>query len=200
MRSYFFVVSLVLMLGGFFSFNTTVSATNMMGGSQMMNKMRNLSTISINELKSFYKIPVAGVRINKKTNTVKFLDSKITIPIIAYPDEDNMYAFGVYGLVNPTIVVKKGSVITIKLVNKDDDMPHAIMITKTQPPYNNMPMMMNSVAFGGAVIMPIPKKSNSGYYVDSTIFTATTPGVYYYICQIPGHAAKGMYGKFVVLK
>ncbi|RMF30463.1 MAG: hypothetical protein D6752_04035, partial [Candidatus Nitrosothermus koennekii] len=29
-------------------------------------------------------------------------------------------------------------------------------------------------------------------------FTADTPGTYYYICLVPGHAALGMQGKFIV--
>jgi len=28
--------------------------------------------------------------------------------------------------------------------------------------------------------------------------TAATPGTYYYVCQVPGHAQDGMYGKIVI--
>jgi uncharacterized cupredoxin-like copper-binding protein len=29
-------------------------------------------------------------------------------------------------------------------------------------------------------------------------FRAVTPGIYDYVCQVPGHAQRGMYGKIVV--
>ncbi len=175
---------------------------NMMRANSSQAGMRNraLKIISYKEFKKLNVIPNSGVIVDKKAKTIKFLSSKVVIPVVASPDEDNMYAFGVYGLINPIIVVKKGSVVTIELVNKDDDMYHAIMITKTPPPYNNMPMMMGSIAFRGAMIRPIPKKSDSGYYMDRTTFSPTTTGTYYYICQIPNHAAKGMFSKFIVTK
>ena len=81
-------------------------------------EISNVQTIS--NLSSFNNV-TDNVKINKETNTITFEGNNIIIPFIASPDENNMFAYGVYGLVNPNIVVKKDAKITIKLINKDDD-------------------------------------------------------------------------------
>ncbi len=167
---------------------------------QMMRMMQNskVSIIGKSQLKTFYSVPKEGVVINKKTNTVEFTKDNIVIPIIATPSEDKMFAFGVYGLVNPTIIIKAGATVKLLLVNKDNDMYHAVMITKTPPPYKNMPMMSAKIAFQNACIRPLNKSPNGKYYEGENEFRASTPGTYYYLCQVQDHASKGMYGKLIV--
>lgn len=168
---------------------------------QMMRMMQNskVSIIGKSQLKTFYTVPKEGVVINKKTNTIEFTKDNVVIPIIATPSEDKMFAFGVYELVNPTITVKTGAAVKLLLINKDDDMYHAIMITKTPPPYKNMPPMMSAkIAFQNACIRPLNKSSNGKYYEGENEFRASAPGTYYYICQVQDHASKGMYGKLIV--
>jgi len=49
--------------------------------------------------------------------------------------------------------------------------------------------------------MPRTAKSikKSLYFIGTTAFKAPqNPGTYYYLCQMPGHAKSGMYGKCVV--
>ena len=167
---------------------------------QMMRMMQNskVSIIGKSQLKTFYTVPKEGVVINKKTNTIEFTKDNVVIPIIATPSEDKMFAFGVYGLVNPTIIIKAGATVKLLLVNKDNDMYHAIMITKTPPPYKKMPMMSAKIAFQNACIRPLNKSSNGKYYEGENEFRASIPGTYFYLCQVQDHASKGMYGKLIV--
>jgi len=78
-------------------------------------------------------------------------------------------------------------------------MAHGLIITRLPPPYPYMGTMM--AATGG--IPPLAPRSsdslqNASYAAGTAHFRATTPGTYYYLCQVPGHAQKGMYGKIIV--
>ncbi len=171
---------------------------NMMVG--MMNGRIHVKTINKNELKKLLKTPSKGVKINRKTNTIEYSGKKIIIPIIASPSEKAMYAFGVYGLVNPTIVVHKGTTVKLLFVNKDDDMFHGVMITSAAPPYPYMAMMLAPVVYQSSFIRPVRYYESGGKYPEtSSIFYASKSGIFYYICQVPGHAHDKMYGKFVVV-
>ncbi len=137
--------------------------------------------------------------VNKANNEIEFHGLKITIPIIASPSNGNMYSFGVYGLVNPTIIVPKDSEITLKFVNADDDMYHGVFITNGSPPYPFMGVsMFNRPAFVNSYVEPLAPEESGNYKSLSNTFKADKNGIFYYVCQIMGHAANGMYGKFVI--
>lgn len=184
--------------------NNKMGDKGMMQGSRkmmsngMMKGGMSSKVIDKSQLDVFYKIPDSGVIINKKANTIEFTGKNIKLPVAAAPSRDKMYAFGIYQLVNPTIIIKADTMVKLLLVNKDDDMYHAVMITKTPPPYNNMPMMNAKIALKGAFIKPLNHSSNGKYYEGESVFSASNPGTYYYICQVQDHAAKGMYGKLIV--
>ncbi len=159
-----------------------------------------VSTFNATEVKKLSLIPSTGVKIDKAKNTIEFYGSKVLIPIMASPENGSMYSFGIYGLVNPTIIVHKDAQITVQLVNMDDDMYHGVVITSGAPPYFYMgTMMFDGPAFVNSYIPPLPEEKNSEYPESSTTFTVSTLGTFYYICQVMGHASKGMYGKFVVV-
>ncbi len=46
--------------------------------------------------------------------------------------------------------------------------------------------------------MPVPAPQGGSWYEATTTFMAPTPGTYYYLCPVPGHAQAGMWGKLVV--
>ncbi len=157
------------------------------------------TTISASAISALSTPPGTNVKIDKNSNTVYFYGQNVKIPIIASPENGPMYAFGVYGLVNPTIVVQKDANVTIEFVNGDNDMYHGIVVTAGAPPYYYMgEMMFDGPAFGGAFIQPLPPESNGKFYSSKTTFKASVTGDFYYICQVPGHAENGMYGQFVV--
>lgn len=134
--------------------------------------------------------------IDKNSNTVTFKGQDVNIVLFGGPENaDDKFVVG--GLVNPTINVPKGSKVTLTLINEDMGMPHGMEIIASPPPYAYMSMMQGPV-YPGAYLPVVPQAENEAYPTVSTTFTASQSGTFYYICQVPGHAAKGMYGEIVV--
>jgi plastocyanin len=53
-------------------------------------------------------------------------------------------------------------------------------------------------AFPGAFAPILSDPTSAGQPVETVVFRATAPGTYRYECPVPGHAAMGMQGTFVV--
>lgn len=116
-------------------------------------------------------------------------------------------AFTIYGLVNPTIIIKKGVEVTFDAFDLSDYTYHGLMIVNNSlhPPYNAESLIS---AFNGVsnlskdvvvtgLILPPPIKEN--VYEESVNFYANNTGTYWYVCPVPGHAQLGMYGKIIVI-
>lgn len=160
----------------------------------------NFTVIDKKALDKMYIVPKKGVKIDKIHNSVEFYGKNVSIPIVASPkNTTDMYSFGVYGLINPTIIVYKGAKVTMHLANEDDDMSHNIAIVNNPPPYPYMSMMFNVRIFENSYIPPLPESKGGKYFKLSNSFTVSKTGTFYFICQIMGHAYRGMYGKFVVI-
>ncbi len=144
---------------------------------------------------------LANAIVDKVNNRVTYRGQSIRLVVLggamdgtsAGPAEK----FVVAGLVNPTLNVPKGSRITLELINEDTDMPHGIEVSAIGPPYATMSMMQGGV-YSGSFIAPMNEASSGEFPMASTTFTADKSGTFYYLCQYPGHAAEGMYGKLVV--
>lgn len=134
--------------------------------------------------------------IDKNSNSVTFKGQDVNVVLFGGPQNADD-KFVVSGLVNPTINVPKGSKVTLTLINEDAGMPHGMEIIASPPPYAYMSMMQGPV-YPGAYLPVVPQAANEVYPTASTTFTAFQSGTFYYICQVPGHAAKGMYGEIVV--
>ena len=140
-----------------------------------------------------------GAKIDRKANTVTYSGGSATLVALASPDSTPNMTWEIDGLVNPTIVVRPGTHVTVRLVNTDWGYMHGFELTQTPPPYPFMSMMGISNNF---LLMPLAERttknlSTAQYYSSSGSFTATS-GTYYYLCPFPGHAEQGMYGKLVV--
>jgi len=106
---------------------------------------------------------------------------------------DGPYGFGFDGgkltSPGPTITVKAGQVVRVLLRNVGQ-LPHNFAVTDLL--VEGAPSIWNSNIGSGAS----PVGANQTGYVT---FRVETPGEYYYICQVPGHASLfKMYGRFVV--
>jgi len=160
----------------------------------------NFTVIDKKALDKMYIAPKKGVKIDKINNSIEFYGKNVSIPIVASPGNTaDMYSFGVYGLINPTLIVYKDAKVTMHLANEDDDMYHNIAVVDNPPPYPYMSMMYNVQVFGSSYIPPLPKSKEGKYFEMSNSFTVSQTGTFYFICQVMGHAYKGMYGKFVVI-
>ena len=116
-----------------------------------------------------------------------------TPPVYAKND-----TFVIDGLINPTLVLQKGSIVHITFVNLDSSAYHNIIITATGPPYQYMPVS----AMGGLVSM-MPFVQHADYqqgqaYEYSYNASFSSGGTFWYLCMYPGHAQMGMYGKIIV--
>ncbi len=142
-----------------------------------------------------------GATMDIATNTVTYTGNDITLDVIAVQPGKPDTTFEIAGLVDPTIKIPRGATITLNLVNMDygTDMAHGIIITRLPPPYPYMGTMMTAT---GGVPPLYPRSSEdlqaASYASGTAYFRATTPGTYYYLCQVPGHAQQGMYGKIIV--
>ncbi len=159
----------------------------------------NRSTVSNAELSALVRSGKGGAEINSKTNSVSYTGSSVTLVALASPHGKPDMTWEIDGLVNPTVMVRQGARVHVVLVNTDGDMLHGFELTSTPPPYPYMAMMGIQ---NGFFLMPLPPRTaqnltSARYYTEEAVFTAA-PGSYYYLCQVPGHAAAGMFGGLVV--
>ncbi len=119
-----------------------------------------------------------GVSHNFELNFIESADFK-TLAFNALPGEEGN---------NPAIKVKSGDSVTIKSANNGKSFHSFGIVSDVDDP--------NTLVFNSAIRSannPL-KPGESG----EVTFTAGAPGAYHYICTVPGHAALGMKGDFIV--
>jgi rusticyanin len=102
-------------------------------------------------------------------------------------------SFEIHDVKNPTLDIPAGAAVDVTFINTNKGFGHSLDITKKGPPYAVMPNIKPIVA--GTGFSPVPDDGKFGY---SEFTWHPTAGTYYYVCQIPGHAATGMFGKIIV--
>ncbi len=235
--------------GSVFSATSTASGSaQTQEGSSWMNSMYgsgwpwrcpyySIQSISIGAAIDTMRDPPSNAMVFQANNTVAFAGPQnITILALSMGGDRAMnltgrqlpsYAsdnvFVIYGLINPTLVVPRGSGVRLVIVNLDEDAYHNFVLTSLAPPYSYMPMqgmmwtnstswypgmMMGGGMMGGgsssifAVMTPMLSPADYGrggasFYAST--FTLSVPGgSYWYTCTYPGHAQMGMYGKIIV--
>ncbi|HEY8891708.1 MAG TPA: hypothetical protein VIM70_15810 [Clostridium sp.] len=176
--------------------NYNNNSGGMMGGYGNQNGATNLSYLDEKTVNKDMGDSLKNTTVDKKNNTITFTGKNITIVLLGSPKiADDKFFIG--GLTNPTIQVPKDANISLKMINKDDGMPHGVEITDAPPAYNYMTMMDGNI-YPNAFISPLPEASKDKYSTSVATFTSNQEGTFYYICQYPGHAAKGMYSKFII--
>ncbi len=91
---------------------------------------------------------------------------------------------------NPDIHVHSGDTVTIHLTNPSKSFHAFGIVTDPQDPSS----IVWNASYKTADNPMKPKESGD------VTFVAGTPGLYHYICTVPGHAALGMDGNFIVEK
>ncbi len=190
------------MMGGYFGgdggsqndwYNSMVSVMDQYDGP--------VQTMKAADADAAMQASLQNATVDKTNNTITYAGK--TVKIVAFGGAmDNSTSgpaekFVIGGLVNPTLQISKGAKVTLELINEDTDMPHGIEVTDAQPPYWYMTMMQGGI-YPGTFIPPIPEASSDSYPAASTTFTANQTGAFEYICEYPGHAAEGMYGRIIV--
>jgi uncharacterized cupredoxin-like copper-binding protein len=127
------------------------------------------------------------------TSTPSPTSSIVSMTIYAGEVSASTYGFGNSATSitspGPTLTFKVGDVVTMKLTNASPTMPHNWAIVNAQS--STAPVMFNAQIQSGS--NPITPGSSA-----SVTFTVTQAGNYFYICQVPGHVALGMWGNVVV--
>jgi plastocyanin len=140
----------------------------------------------------------AGATVDRAANRITFAGASARFAVVASPAGGPDETFRIAGLVNPDIVLRAGTRVSIELVNADPDTAHGIVITGGNGANAWMPMMTTRIAFPGASLWFLGNPTSAGMHAGTFAFVATRPGAYRYLCPVPGHASKGMIGAFTV--
>ena len=140
----------------------------------------------------------AGTTIDRAANRITVTGTRVRLAAEASPSGGPDETFRIAGLVNPTIVVKAGTRVSIEVINADPDTAHGLVVTAGSGAPEWMPMMTDSPAFPGSALWFLGNPTSAGMHAGTVSFTAATPGHYRYLCPVPGHAQKGMTGTFTV--
>jgi rusticyanin len=139
-----------------------------------------------------------GATISTSANTVTFTSRNVSLTAVASPASGPDETFRIAGLTNPKIIVPAGSQVSIQVINADPDTAHGLVITASSDSSSWMPMMTARPAFTGSALWFLGNPTAAGMHVGTLTFAAATPGTYYYLCPVPGHAQKGMTGQVIV--
>lgn len=178
-----------------------VYGPGMMGGGGMMGvggPGTATASVGPSEAMQLGQATPAGATIDRAASTVTFTSPAVALVVLAAPSDGPDETFRIAGLTNPTIVVPQGARVTVELINADGGMPHNWLLTTAEPPFGPMSMMMTPV-LAGAATGTLPEASASSMPATSITFVAPASGRYTYLCSVPGHAEKGMYGRLIVL-
>ena len=139
----------------------------------------------------------AGASVDACADRITFTGDSASMTVEAVPPANPDMTFRVAGLINPTVVVRQGTEVTVEFVNADSDQAHGWMVTTGQPPFAFRPGSQPAFANADAGVIGDPVRGRQGARVIT--FTAGASGMYQYICPIPGHAQMGMHADFVVI-
>jgi plastocyanin len=147
-------------------------------------------------VKSQADAPPVGASVSHTANTITFAGSTVAVTIVANPPNGRDMAFRIGGLENPVLVVRQGAHVTVRFINGDSDSAHGWLLLDPLVKVGNS--VHGPRAFSGSYAPILGDPTGAGQPLETITFTATTPGTYIYECPVPGHAAMGMRGSFVV--
>jgi rusticyanin len=140
----------------------------------------------------------AGATVNRAANRITFSGATARLAVLASPAGGPDMTFRIAGLVNPAIVVKAGTRVSIEFINADPDTAHGLVVTAGGRASSWMPMMTARPAFPGAARWFLGNPTAAGMHAATLTFTARASGHYRYLCPVPGHTQKGMAGSLIV--
>jgi rusticyanin len=142
----------------------------------------------------------AGAAADRTANSITFTTAGVRLTALASPAGGPDETFRIAGMVNPTIIVPKGAHVTLEVINTDTDTAHGLVVTAENPESSWMPMMSARPVFAGSAVWFLGDPTAAGMHVGTLSFVAGASGSFYYLCPVPGHATKGMFGSFIVAR
>lgn len=91
----------------------------------------------------------------------------------------------------PTLRLRVGDTVQVKLINAGG-IPHTFIVTDKAEEKPLANPLFSGAAIGSPAIPLGPEEEAT------TVFTPDRPGTFYYMCTIPGHFSRGMYGTLIV--
>jgi rusticyanin len=182
----------------------------MMGAGMGQGSISTGQSVGIQQAVQMMRSIPAYAKVISSNNTVVFDSNDFSVVVLALmPDEavnltgtqPPSYAtddvFVIYGLINPTLIVRSGASIQFTVVNLDDDMYHNLVVSSQGPPYGYMSMQGMMSGNSMPYLPPANYSQNSAHEYSYTL-TLNQPGTLWYICTYPEHAESGMYGRIIV--
>jgi len=152
-------------------------------------------TVSLARAEALADAVPIGAPVDRTTNSIRFAGRTAAMAIVANPPNGADMHFRAAGLENPTIEVARGALVKIQFVNGDSDSAHGWLLLTPIVRIGNI--VHGPRAFAGAFAL-LGDPTSAGQPVTTITFRATRTGTYRYECPVPGHAAMGMQGAFVV--
>jgi rusticyanin len=142
----------------------------------------------------------AGATASRAQHRITFSGTSVRLTALGSPAGGPDETFRIADMVNPVIVVKAGTRVSIEIINADPDpdTAHGLVVTASHARPSWMPMLTTRPAFPGSAAWFLGNPTSAGMHAATLTFTASTPGTYRYLCPVPGHAQKGMTGTFIV--
>lgn len=137
-----------------------------------------------------------GARVDACRNSLTFTSRDVSFVVEAVPRGNPDMTFRIAGLVNPTVRVPLDARVRVEFVNADTDEAHGWLVTAERPPFAFRPPQPTVFRAAAAGVIGDPTSRGSG--ARTIAFVATRAGTYHYACPLPGHAAMGMHGTFIV--
>jgi rusticyanin len=133
--------------------------------------------------------------IDRATDTIRFTGRTASLTIVADPPNGPAMRVSAGGLENPTMDVARGALVRIQFINGDSDSAHGWMLLDTIVKIGKV--VHGPRAFPGAFAL-LGDPTSNGRPATTITFRPTRSGTYEYECPVPGHAAMGMRGTFIV--
>jgi rusticyanin len=208
------VIITVILLGGIIPSSLFTSYSLHMPGMMgtNMNGMQNMmttqgQTVSVQQAIQMMHNTPSYAKVISHNNTIIFgskntnvlalamgRDTAINLTAIQPPSYSKGDVFVIDGLINPTLVIPKGTSVQFTVINLDNDMNHNLAISSASPPYPYMAMMSS---MSGMMSFLPPTNQGSAHEYSYTL-TLDQSGNLWYLCTYPSHAQDGMYGKILV--
>lgn len=174
------------------NFNCDLRHKNMMGNfnNHMKISAKTISTTDANQ-KMIDSLKTATI--DKNNNTITYSGNTLTI-VMFEGTGDSKGSFIIGGLTNPTIVIPKGTTVTLCAINQDTSSPQEIEITTTVPTTTNS----RSIRKCDILDFRLPAATATNYATAEGSFSTSNNGTYYYTSHLLGPTTSVSYGKILV--
>ena len=136
--------------------------------------------------------------VNRQSREITFLTRRVRMVALAAPIALHRggMQWVIDGLVNPAIRMPEGAQVEVVVINADATHWHGFSVTDVR----DFARAQDVPVFAGAFIGMVPPITPAGEQWAEASFVAERVGTFHYVCWLPGHAARGMWGTWTVVR